>query len=449
MVHRRRSNAVLRALLLSSLAALAGCGSDDKTSVADAADRAYTYALPLYQLSATRELAWSTVVQRPNVFAHSPTLATAASRSVTTPNHDTLYSSAWLLLDGGPLEIDTPDSGSRYFSLALMDFYSNNIAVLGTRRDGGVAKRFWLVGPNWQGTVPDGTELLRSPTNSLWALGRTYVSGDTTDYPAAHAVQQQLKIVIPSGTTTAKPASASVTPPALTDWNSYFSYVDTLLAENPPPAADDFYLAGPETIGVGAGLSFDPSKVDATQLAAGASRAYARASGAASGTVVQGWVYPKSDLGAFGTDYDYRATVALSGLGALPNAEAEYFYGGGDGTTQRYDGNQNYTLTFPPGQLPPSGAFWSLTLYEAESNGSLFFYDNPQNRYALSYPASGLTQGTDGSLTLYLSHSDPGGDKSTNWLPSPAGPFEVVMRIYLPQANVLDGSYHLPPVQRQ
>ncbi|MDB5972369.1 MAG: hypothetical protein JWQ90_4819 [Hydrocarboniphaga sp.] len=418
-------------------------------SFEQSADDAYAYALPLFELAAARKAAFDTLVQQPNVFTHRRMLSNAQSRTVTTPNADTLYSSAWLLLTEAPLQIDIPASGARYFSLALMDFYSNNIDVLGTRRDGGVAKRFWIAPPGWQGSVPAGVELIRSPTRSLWALGRTYVR-DQADLPAAWAVQNQLHIAaVDGGKSVSPPASVSQTVPGLTDWEGFFDYADWLLAECPLPAAS----AALTRLGLGTG-HFDAAAFSASEreaLAAGAQRAYQRASsGSLGGTPEQGWVYPKPGLGDFGSDYGYRATVALVGLGALPLKEAVYVFGAGDtATPQRYDGNQDYTLRFPSGQLPPARAFWSVTLYQPEANGNLFFYDNEQKRYAIGDRTPDLVYGSDGSLTLHVGHRDPGGQASANWLPAPAGPFALVLRAYLPDASLVDGRYRLPAVLPQ
>ena len=163
------------------------------------------------------------------------------------------------------------------------------------------------------------------------------------------------------------------------------------------------------------------------------------------GTPQQGWIYPKADLGDFGQDYAYRASVALLGLGALPLQEAVYVFGAGDAETpQRYDGNGHYTIRFPPGQLPPARAFWSVTLYQPADNGNLFFYDNDQNRYAIGDRTAGLVYDADGALTLHIGHADPGGQASANWLPAPAGPFTLVFRGYLPDASLVDGAYRLP-----
>jgi hypothetical protein len=446
--------------VLISAALLAGCGGggsgDDGAPPAPAptyeqsADAAYTYLLPLYEMSATRKAALDSLIQTPNQFLHVSTLADASSKSVTTPNADTLYSSAFLLLADGPVQIDIPDSGDRYFSLSLLDFYTNNFAVRGMRIDGGAAKSFWVVGPQWTGTAPAGVEVIHSPTNSAWALGRTYVR-DQADLDAAADVQQQL-IATATASTTSTPASLSTAAPANTDWEAFFAYADQLTVENPVAAgsAADALKA----LGLGSG-TFNAAALSSTQktdLETGASAAHQRATAAAQGgSVQQGWVYPQSDLGNFGDDFAYRAAVSIGGLGALPVQEALYINGAGDAATpQRYDGAHNYSLTFPAGMLPPNGAFWSVTLYEPDADGSLFFYDNPQNRYAIGSNSPGLSYGSDGSLSLQIQHEDPAsGAVDLNWLPAPAGPFALILRVYLPGSGLVEGSYRVPAVVPQ
>lgn len=53
----------------------------------------------------------------------------------------------------------------------------------------------------------------------------------------------------------------------------------------------------------------------------------------------------------------------------------------------------------------------------------------------------------DGSLDLYIQHATPGIDKESNWLPSPSGNFTLMMRIYIPQENAINGEYQIPPVR--
>jgi hypothetical protein len=46
-------------------------------------------------------------------------------------------------------------------------------------------------------------------------------------------------------------------------------------------------------------------------------------------------------------------------------------------------------------------------------------------------------------VTIYLQHESPGPDKEANWLPAPAGPFYLVLRLYGLKAQVLADQWHV------
>ena len=73
---------------------------------------------------------------------------------------------------------------------------------------------------------------------------------------------------------------------------------------------------------------------------------------------------------------------------------------------------------------------------------------NPINRYSIGDRTAGLQYGDDGSLEIYIQHQSPGPDKGSNWLPAPNAPFYMLMRMYLPQIEILNGQYEIPAVQR-
>src|ERR1700712_1607390 len=112
-----------------------------------AAREAWLYALPLIEIAVTRD---NIVRQgaRLNQFHPVTTLADHRVRFVTTPNCDTLYSSAHIDLSNGPVTLKLPASGAGYLSVALMDAYTNNFAVLGTRTTGPDGGTFILIGPD-------------------------------------------------------------------------------------------------------------------------------------------------------------------------------------------------------------------------------------------------------------------------------------------------------------
>ena len=50
---------------------------------------------------------------------------------------------------------------------------------------------------------------------------------------------------------------------------------------------------------------------------------------------------------------------------------------------------------------------------------------------------------------IYIQHDEPADPtQRQNWLPAPKGPFSVVMRLYWPKVEALDGAWKLPPLTR-
>lgn len=401
-----------------------------------AAREAWLYTLPLIEVATTRtrEAGRGAV---PNQFSHVRTLADHRMRLVTTPNNDTLYSSAQLDLGAGPIMLTIPPAGDRYLSVALMDAYTNNFVILGTRTTGPDGGRFRLVGPN---DAAEGPDVVRSPTRHVWMLARVLVDGPD-DLEAARAVQAGLSIQGPPGDPFVQEARRSA------PWQEYFASADRLLALDPPPVTDRALLRRIAPLGLGEGR-FDAAAFSAEEeaaIAAGVAEAQGllrRAGGlAANGT--EGWSYPDPTLGDFGQSYIYRAAVAVAGLAALPPAEAMYMRAIGE-AGPLFDGNRDWVLHFPPDRLIPVDSFWSLSLYEATEDGNFFFTENPLGRFAIGDRTPGLKHDADGGLTLRIGHRQP--EDASNWLPAPAGPFALFMRAYLPQRALLTGQYRLPAV---
>lgn len=105
-----------------------------------------------------------------------------------------------------------------------------------------------------------------------------------------------------------------------------------------------------------------------------------------------------------------------------------------------------YSITFGEGDLPPVKAFWSLTMYDGETQ---LFIDNPIDRYLLnSTMMDDFGIGDDGSLNLLIQKDPPDAELEPNWLPAPDGPFYMALRLYGPEAEALDGTWTPPPVVR-
>lgn len=94
--------------------------------------------------------------------------------------------------------------------------------------------------------------------------------------------------------------------------------------------------------------------------------------------------------------------------------------------------------------MPPVNAFWSLTLYDPEG----YFYDNALNRYAIN-SSNKYVFNKDGSLDIYIQHAAPSEDKKSNWLPAPTGDFNLLLRLYWPKPEVINGKWQPPVVQME
>ena len=70
------------------------------------------------------------------------------------------------------------------------------------------------------------------------------------------------------------------------------------------------------------------------------------------------------------------------------------------------------------------------------------FVRNPLQRYLLnSTMLDDFVFEDDGSLVLTISKDAPKDARQANWLPAPDGPFYMVLRLYGPQPEALDGTW--------
>lgn len=411
-------------------------------SLREAARRMAIYGLPLIETATTRARAFKNGLVA-NTFRHSRTLTTAKTQTVTQPNNDTLYSSGWLDLSSGPVQVTLPAAGDRYLSVALMDPYTNNFAVLGTRTTGPDGGVFTVAGP---GHAAPGPNVIHSPTDWVWILARTLVDGPA-DLDAAHAVQDGLKISGPAG------RKAQALPGREAPWPEFFRSVQTLVLDSPPPATDARLFAETRALGVGLTGGFDAARFSAAEgeeIAAGLRQALEDAKGGDASAVVRGgWIYPRPNLGDFGQDYLYRAQIALSGLAGLPIDEALYLRPLGPDGRAELDSTKAWKLVFPAKPLPVD-AFWSLTVYEVTPQGQAFLIDNPIDRYAIGDRTPGLVRGQDGRLEIIISPQAPKGPLAANWLPAPTSgrPVLLNLRAYLPRPELASAAYPLPQLRR-
>lgn len=398
---------------------------------------------------------WNTLFNNARVY-------TPADKAIQTPNSDTPYSYVGADLRAEPLVFTVPAVGEgRYYSLQFIDMYTFNFAYIGSRATGNEAGNFLLAGPNWTGEIPPGIkDTIRSETDFAFVLYRTQLL-DPDDIENVKNVQAGYKVQPLSaflGDPAPVPAAQvefikPLTPEEQRTSLRFFDVLNFLLQFAPTHPSETEIRARFAKLGIGAGNNFDTAKLPpAMQKAlqegvADASKEFAEFKK----TEIDTGKRPAAE--AFGTrDYlknDYLARMSGAVLGIYGNSKQEALYPAyfADATGAIPDGSKHrYKLRFPSGKLPPVNAFWSVTMYELPSS---LLYANSTNRYLINSPMlPNMKRDADGSITLYVQHDSPGADKETNWLPAPSGPFFVIMRLYWPRHEALEGTWKQPPLER-
>jgi hypothetical protein len=231
----------------------------------------------------------------------------------------------------------------------------------------------------------------------------------------------------------------------------FFNILNFVLQFCPTNPSETELMARFAKIGVGAGKTFDPSKLSPemkTAIEQGIGDAWADFGGLVkqfdAGKVTSGDVFGTREY--LKNNYLYRMGAAVMGIYGNSKQEAMYPVYGVDAAGQKLNGANPYTLRFAPGQLPPVNAFWSLTMYELPKS---LLVANPINRYLINSPMlPQLKRDADGGSTLIIQNESPGKDKEANWLPAPKGPFIMYMRLYWPKAEALEGKWTAPSVAK-
>jgi hypothetical protein len=430
----------------------------------DVGINAYIYLYPLVTMERTRRQAINIEPgHRPgfgpmNAFSHFREFPDANFKAVVRPNFDTLYSSAWLDLTGGPVVVSAgADPDGRYYELPMYDMWTDVFAVPGQRTTGTEAGNWAVIPPGWQGNLPGDVDRIDAPTPYVWIIGRTQTNGPA-DYPTVHKIQDAFRVTplsywggeAPPVTAVTDPGIDMVTP-TVDQVNSmsaeeFFDYALGLLKLLPPHLTDWSLTAQMRRLGLVPGARFadlEPAVRSALHDVPAAALQAMQQAFPRLAKVVNGWQMNIDTMGVYGNFYVKRAVVAMVGLGANSAEDAVYPILLADADGKPLAGDNDYVLHFGKTELPPVRAFWSVTMYDAEG----FQAANSLNRFAIG-DRDPLQYNTDGSLDLYLQHKPPATSKEANWLPAPQGPLGVTMRLYSPKARVLNGTWEPPAIRR-
>lgn len=453
----RRITTLLTALML--LFTMSGSCLAAETNAADASQQwallseAYRYTFPLVLMDWSKKSATNAAAPDQNGHApvnqliHAQRLATSDFRLVVTPNVDTIYTQAWLDLSKEPMVYVMPHA-DRFYQVQVLDAWTNTPAVL--KQEG----TYLFTTPDWQGTVPENVEQIVVPTGTVWLIARVVVN-DEADMANVRNIQAAMQLlplsawlsggeyVPPTGEHHEEYGVVPLNAVLKMGPKAYFQAANDLMKDNPPAAEDAELLERFKALGIGAGLTFDPSVLQGDipsewTAMLQALRQTLVAAGAKYQVALGGWKYFDAPIGNFGTAYDYRAMVALGGLGANPVEVAIYPKTDVDADGNQLNGANTYRLHFS--SLPPTLTlgFWSVTAYGSDD----FLIANKLNRYCVN-DRSGFTLNEDGTLDIILSAEAP--ENEANWLPVGTDDFHLFMRIYLPDVDAIQNGW-TPPV---
>ena len=421
---------------------------------------AYLYGYPRVELARRmhnethRVSAGQVIYAPPNRFYYFDRLARPGDGLVIkAPNNDTLYASGYLDLRAEPVVLRVPPMGERYYVALIVDAAGGVGTRLSRTVSGPGGFDVVFVGPGYTGPLPEGAKVLRQATNDLWVLMRVASSGPA-DEKAAAELLSRFTLAELSGLAQ-RPAvgrNAPIdtvpmgTPLAPFGSMKFFQVLDEMLVRDPVPLEDHGLVLRWQRIGLGSG-GFDEARLSAP-VRRGVVRAIAEAekiiSAAQFGIAnnVNGWNY-SDKIGRIRNDWALNAAIARGGYGNVAE-DSIYHQRNVDGRGQQLTGARDYTLTFPPGGLPPVGAFWSITAYDQRR---LDLMENPIHRYSIGDRTAGLERNPDGSLTIAIQAKAPADKRlRANWLPVGPGEFYLIMRTYDPAPAIASGQWAPPQV---
>lgn len=402
-----------------------------------------------------------------------------SQRKVVTPNNDTIYGACFADLGEEPVVVQTPENvpEGHYWTIQVVDAFTTVIRQLGLR-SGTAAGKFLLVGPQWEGEKPNGfVEVLRSPTNISVLMARSFASRTPEGKAEARAVLNQIGVVPLSEDKPGRrqfdcEASArnKVYPLGLSaemlkadpdilrsrpvHGETFWDDLQAALNANPVVGPDDAPMAAQANVLLDLRKSDARWKLllDRTALAADTELFESARYDQVGTDAGNGW-QKQANAGRWGSDWLGRAQAAVIYIYVNDLEEAVYFIRGTDADKTLLQGRYRYEMRFEKGQLPPvdtsKGGFWSLTMYDRDY---YMLSDSPNGRTnigTVDLDANELRFAADGSLTLYIASDEPtDADARANWLPAPHEQFALLLRAYVPTAEILDGHYKLPEVKR-
>jgi len=369
---------------------------------------------------------------------------TAEDEIYVTPNLDVLNIVSFFDLAQQPQILTIPlIEEDRYYTFMFVDAWHNIIANVSRQHYPEGGQQVALVGPGWQGELPEGAIRLDSPTNTVALLGRIRVSPEIPEEVVeAQSILDAVEVA-PLSTMMDVTVQADAVPGQsyeLIDPNArqtlgIFDNYGEILRRNPPYGKDAYAADIFDEIIPGAGLKPNPVFMTGLKEAARDSQRKIRTAPLASRLF--GWSMTPPEVAT--PDWSWLLRASLTEYGILVNVKEEsvYITTTLDADRKTMTGGEAYELRLA--SPPPVKDFWSITLYDMATAQLIA---NDWDKFRIGDNTPGLKYEEDGSLRLFISPQPPqDADYVANWIPSTAEKdiqLNVVMRIYGPTDEILN-----------
>ena len=382
---------------------------------------------------------------------------------VVAPNDDTVYGEFVLNVSKQP-EVLTIPSARVTYSILTVDVWGN---VINTGIPSQTPGTYVLVPRGWHGSLPPSATKITMPyAQTEWIIrADKFASTGQNTTVEANVFRDNLRLTSLSEYRSNPSAGRTLVAPlalfaprmkAITD--QAITQTPTLFFTELQAAMHSSSTTPLSTSDRALSRAFDQDFAAAKRSAArGNYRPMAQIAGgahAAHGLIINNWISHVGstrwvyfgNIGRWGTAYLDRASVAEYVEFGNNASAATYYDAFTDvrGVPLNSSVTKTYRLTFTKSEIPQARRFWSLTAYIPPG---VTLVPNSANKYVVGSYTPGLLRSRDGSITIYIQHNPPPRPLMANWLPTPNGPFSLLLRVYGPEGNTTPGTYTPPPIK--
>lgn len=365
-----------------------------------------------------------------------------------TSNCNTPYTFVWLDLHNGPVVAEVPPKVLGMFN-DHWSLYIEDVGMLGP--DKGQGGKYLVLPPGYDGEVPEGYYVVKSPTFECMFAYRLFdVNGDFK--PAIESLKKYARVYLlsqrldPQANDFVNVSGREFSTLAPSDYN-FWEYLHEVVQGEPTESFDRVSLGYFASVGIEKGKPFNPDDrmkkilADAAIVGDATARSiayrirqkedYFYENSAWRNLFLGGTTFETTPgvLNLDGSIYLYYIGIGLSPAEDLKiiGKGSQYAVAFVDAAGNPMDGSKNYTLHLPP-HIPVNN-FWSVILYDYQTRSQL---QTDQKFPMVSSQNKELIVNPDSSVDVYFGPEAPEG-KANNWIQTiPGKGWFAMLRLYGP-----------------